>query len=115
MPTYTLRPNANWNNDSLFTISGGSASVHAALADDSDSTFITRTSNTVPAFYEAEFGTTTIAATERVVSVNLRARLSVGTVGQAQLSLGSNHRQKWSRGLLLSSLYKAKYFCSCRS
>jgi len=88
MPTYTLRPNANWNNDSLFTISGGSASVHAALADDGDSTFITRTSNTVPAFYEAEFGTTTIAATERVVSVNLRARLSVGTVGQAQLSLG---------------------------
>lgn len=88
MPTFTLRPNANFNNAALFTISGGSASVHAALADDSDSTFITRTSTTIPAFYEVEFGTTSIAANQRVVSVNLRARLSVGTLGQAQFSLG---------------------------
>ena len=49
MATYTLRPNANWNNASAFTISGGSGSVHAALADSSDSTYITRTSTTVPA------------------------------------------------------------------
>jgi len=88
MATYVLRPNANWNNDSLFTISGGSASVHAALADNSDSTFITRTSNTIPAFYEGEFGTTTLAATEQVLSVNLRARIVVGTAGNAQFSLG---------------------------
>jgi hypothetical protein len=88
MATYVLRPNANWNNNSLFTISGGSGSVHAALADNSDSTFITRTSNTVPAFYEGEFGTTTLSATERVLSVNLRARIVVGTAGNAQFSLG---------------------------
>ena len=88
MATYVLRPNANWNNDTLFTISGGSGSVHAALADNSDSTFITRTSNTVPAFYEGEFGTTTLAATEQVLSVNLRARIAVGTAGNAQFSLG---------------------------
>jgi len=88
MATYTLRPNANWNNAALFTISGGSGSVHAALSDDSDSTYITRTSTTIPAIYEAEFGTTSISATEKIVSVNLRARLSVGTSGQAQLSLG---------------------------
>ena len=25
MATYTLRPNANWNNASVFTINGGSA------------------------------------------------------------------------------------------
>jgi hypothetical protein len=88
MATYVLRPNANWNNDSLFTISGGSASVHAALADNSDSTYITRSSTTVPASYEAEFGTQTLSATEKVVSVNLRARIAVGTAGIAQFSLG---------------------------
>ncbi len=88
MATYTLRPNANWNNASAFTISGGSGSVHAALSDNSDSTYITRTSTTVPASYEMEIGTTTLAATERVVTVNLRARLTVGTAGLVQLSLG---------------------------
>jgi hypothetical protein len=88
MAIYTLRPNANWNNESLFTISGGSASVHAALADDSDSTFITRTSTSVPASYETEFGTQALSATEQVVSVNLRAKIVVGTAGIAQFSLG---------------------------
>lgn len=88
MATYTLRPNANWNNDSLFTITGGSGSVHAALADNSDTTYITRTSTTVPASYEAEFETQSLSATEKVVSVNLRARISVGTEGSASFSLG---------------------------
>ena len=88
MAIYTLRPNANWNNESLFTISGGSASVHAALADNSDSTYILRSSTTVPASYEAEFGTQTISASEQIVSVNLRARIAVGTAGIAQFSLG---------------------------
>lgn len=88
MATYVLRPNANWNNASAFTISGGSASVHAALADNSDSTYITRTSTTVPASYEAEFGTQTLASTEKVAYVNLRARTSIGTAGSIELSLG---------------------------
>jgi hypothetical protein len=88
MATYTLRPNANWNNASAFTISGGSGSVHAALADSSDSTFITRTSTTIPASYETEFGTQTLTSAEQVTSVNLRARLSVGTSGLAQFSIG---------------------------
>lgn len=88
MATYTLRPNANWNNASAFTISGGSGSVHAALADSSDSTYITRTSTTVPASYEAEFGTTTLAATEKIEYVNLRARMTIGTSGNVGLSLG---------------------------
>ena len=88
MATYVLRPNANWNNASAFTISGGSASVHAALADNSDSTYITRSSTTVPASYEAEFGTQTLAATEKVSYVNLRARTSIGTTGSIELSLG---------------------------
>ena len=88
MATYVLRPNADWNNASVFTITGGSASVHAALADNSDATYITRTSTTIPSFYEAEFDTTTLAANEKIVSVNLRARIAVGTAGLAQFSLG---------------------------
>jgi hypothetical protein len=88
MATYVLRPNANWNNNAAFTNTGGAASHHAALADNSDSTYIIRTSSTVQAAYEMELGTTTLAATERVVSVNLRAKLNVGTNGIAQLSLG---------------------------
>lgn len=88
MATYTLRPNADWNNASLFTITGGSASAHAALSDNSDSTYISKTSSTVPANYEAEFGTQTLAADEKVTSVNVRARVSIGTVGQVQFSLG---------------------------
>jgi hypothetical protein len=88
MATYVLRPNANWNNDSAFTISGGSGSVHAALSDNSDSTYITRTSTTVPASYEAEFGTQALASTERVAFVNLRARATIGTTGSIELSLG---------------------------
>jgi hypothetical protein len=88
MATYTLRPNANWNGAASFTISGGSASAHAALADSSDSTFITRTSTTIPASYETEFDTQTLTSSETVTSVNLRARISVGTAGLAQFSLG---------------------------
>jgi hypothetical protein len=88
MTTYVLRPNANWNNAGSFTISGGSASVHAALADSSNATFVKRTSTTVPISYEAEFGTTTLAATEKVSYVNLRATATIGTTGSIQLSLG---------------------------
>lgn len=89
MATYTLRPNANWNNASLFTISGGSASVWQALSDSSDSTYITRTSTTAPAFYEAEFGTQALASSEKVVSVNVRARFTMGSANSiTQFSLG---------------------------
>ena len=88
MATYTLRPNANWNNNGAFTISGGAASAYAALADSSDSTYITRTSTTVPAAYEMEMETFSLASTEKVVSVNLRAKFNVGTNGIVQLSLG---------------------------
>ena len=88
MTTYVLRPNADWNNAASFTISGGSATVHAALADSSDATFVKRTSTTVPISYEAEFGTTTLAATEKVAYVNLRVRATIGTTGSIDLSLG---------------------------
>jgi hypothetical protein len=87
MASYTLRPNANWNGDTLFTGTGGSD--HAVLADDTDATFLLRTSTTVPASYEAEFGTVTLSADEIVTSVNLRARISsLAADSLAQFSIG---------------------------
>jgi len=87
MATYTLTPNANWNNASSFTISGGAGSVHGALADSSDSTFITRTSTTAPASYEMEMGTQSLAATEVVKTVNLRVKIAQ-TNGNTKFSIG---------------------------
>ena len=87
MASYTLRPNANWNGDTLFTGTGGTD--HAVLADDSDGTYLLRTSTTVPASYEAEFGTTTLSADETITSVNLRARISaLAADSLAQFSIG---------------------------
>jgi hypothetical protein len=87
MASYTLRPNANWNGDTLFTGTGGSD--FAVLADSSDGTFLLRTSTTVPASYETEFETTTLSADETITSINLRARISaLAADSLAQFSIG---------------------------
>ena len=87
MASYTLRPNANWNGDTLFTGTGGSD--FAVLADDTDGTYLLRTSTTVPASYEAEFATTTLSADEIITSINLRARISsLAADSLAQFSIG---------------------------
>lgn len=88
MATYTLRPNADWDYASSFTINGGAPSAHAALSDDSDTTYIKRTSTTVPASYFMEMGTQTLSANEQITSVNVRARLSIGATGYVQFALG---------------------------
>jgi hypothetical protein len=87
MPTYTLRPNANWNGTALFN-SVGQAFAYQAVSDNSDATYVLRTSTTVPATYEAEFATYTIPSNEKIISVNLRARLAVGTGGSASFNFG---------------------------
>lgn len=87
MATYTLRPNSNWNGDTLFTGTGGAD--YAVLADSSDSTYLKRTDQTVPASYEVEFGTQTLSADETITSVNLRARImSLADSALAQFSIG---------------------------
>lgn len=87
MALYTLRPNANWNGDTLFTGTGGSD--FAVLADDDDTTFLLRTSTTVPASYEAEFTTVSLSANEIVTSVNLRAEIStLAADSLSQFSIG---------------------------
>ena len=87
MASYTLRPNANWNGDTLFTGTGGAD--YAVLADSSDGTYLLRTSETVPASYEAEFETTTLSTDEVITSVNLRAKISSQAADSlAQFSIG---------------------------
>lgn len=87
MAEYTLRPNANWNGDNLFTGTGGAD--YAVLADDTDATYLLRTDLTVPASYEAEFGTQTLSADETITSVNVRARISsLAADSLAQFSIG---------------------------
>lgn len=87
MTTTTIRPNANWDGASGFTISGG-GTAHGAVSDNSDATYLTRTSATVPASYVAEFGTFTLSASERITSVNLKARVLIGTTGSISFSIG---------------------------
>lgn len=87
MATYTLRPNADWNGASLFTGTGGAD--YAVLADSSDSTYLKRTDQTVPASYECEFGTQTLSADEQISSINIRARFSnLASDSLAQFSIG---------------------------
>ena len=79
MPTYTLRPNANWAGSSLFTVTG-TTYAYTALSDDSDSTYIQKTSSDATAgAIELEFGTTSIPANEKIVKINFRVRADRAT------------------------------------
>ena len=91
MAVTTVRPNATASGSGSFTISGGSGSLHAALNDDSDSTFIQKTSSVVgQASAILDFGTTTISASQRVKQVRVRARCSTPTAeGRLNIYLGS--------------------------
>jgi hypothetical protein len=89
MATYTLRPNANWTGAGDFTISGGAATAHAALSDDSNSTYIQKTISTaVPKTVAFDLTTTTLAATETVDYVTVRAKIDQGATGRLLASLG---------------------------
>lgn len=91
MAVTTVRPNATASGSGSFTISGGSGSLHAALNDNSDSTYIQKTSSVVgQASAILDFGTTTISASQRVKQVRIRARCSTPTdEGRLNVYLGS--------------------------
>ena len=89
MASYILRPNADWDNATAFTQTGGGGSAWSCISDSSDASFLTRASSTVPASYVSEFGTQTLGAGEVITSVNLRARVAIGTFGLIQLSIGT--------------------------
>lgn len=74
MPTYTIRPNADWTGASAFTRTGGTTNW-GNLSDNTDATFLTKTgTSTVAGIYEMEFATSTIPATEKITKVNVRVR-----------------------------------------
>lgn len=91
MAVTTVRPNATASGSTLFTISGGSGSLHAATSDDSDSTFFSKSTSIVgQASALLDFGTTTISASQRVKRVRIRARVSTPTAaGRINVYLGS--------------------------
>lgn len=91
MAVTTVRPNATASGSTLYTITGGSGSLNAALSDDSDATYISKTSSiTGQASAILDFGTTTISASQRVKQVRIRARCSTPTTsGKLNIYLGS--------------------------
>jgi hypothetical protein len=91
MAITTVRPNATASGSTLYTITGGSGSLHAALSDDSDSTYIAKSSSiTGQATALLDFGTTTITSAQRVKRVRVRARVSTpNDTGRFNVYLGS--------------------------
>lgn len=91
MAVTTVRPNATASGSGSFTLSGGAGSIHATLNDDSDSTFLQKTSSVVgQASAIVDFGTTTISASQRVKQVRIRARCDTPTSeGRLNIYLGA--------------------------
>ena len=91
MAVTTVRPNATATGASLFTITGGSGSINAALSDSSDSTYIKKSSSVVgTADVVVDMGTTTISSSQRVKQVRVRARCSTpNDTGKLNVYLGS--------------------------
>lgn len=91
MAVTTVRPNATASGSALFTISGGSASLNAALSDDSDSTYVSKTSAVIGlASAILDFGTLTLTSSQRVKQVRIRGRCNTPTsAGKLNLYLGS--------------------------
>jgi len=91
MAVNTVLPNATATGASLYTISGGSGTVNAALSDGNDATFIQKLSTVVgPADTILDFAAPTLSASERVKQVRLRARVSTpNDTGRLNIYLGA--------------------------
>jgi hypothetical protein len=91
MAVTTVRPNATATGASLYSITGGSGSIHAALSDNSDSTYIKKATAVVGSGEVVlDMGTTTISASQRVKQVRVRARCSTpNDSGKMNIYLGS--------------------------
>jgi hypothetical protein len=91
MAVTTVRPNATASGASLYSITGGAATIHEALSDNSDSTYIKKSNSVVgSADVVVDMGTTTISASQRVKQVRVRARCSTpNDSGKINIYLGS--------------------------
>ncbi len=77
MAVTTIVPNSTAAGSSLYTISGGSPTINAALSDNADGTFIQKASSVVgPADVILDFASVTLTASQRVKQVRLRPRVS---------------------------------------
>lgn len=91
MAITTIVPNSTATGASLYTISGGSPTINAALSDSSDSTFIQKTNTVIgPADLILDFATITLTSAQRVKQVRLRARINTPTdAGRINVYLGA--------------------------
>lgn len=121
MAVTTVRPNATASGSTLFTITGGSASLDAALSDDSDATYISKTSSIIgQASAILDFGTTTLTSSQRVKQVRVRARCYTPTAsGKLNVYLGSRvdnqnyfHSALAIRGLNANTTFTGPYYTS---
>ena len=74
MTVTVVRPNATPTGSGNVTITGGAGSVHAALSDDSDTTYITK-SVTGSGSVGVAFGTMTLSSSVRVKQVRIRSKV----------------------------------------
>jgi hypothetical protein len=105
MAITTVRPNATPTGSTLYAITGGSPTIHAALSDDADGTFVQKdTAVTGPADFISDFGTLTLTASQRVKQVRLRARVSTpNDNGRINVYLGAlvNRQNYFYTGLAI--------------
>jgi hypothetical protein len=89
MAVTTVRPNGTISGSGNFTLTGGGATAHATLSDNSDSTYLANSTSGV-ATLTLDVGTFTLAGNESVRQVRVRARVLTPTVyGKVNLNIGT--------------------------
>lgn len=74
MSPVLLSPNADRSGAGAFTITGSASTIHGALSDADDSTFVTRTSLTQRGDFVVDLSTLSISASQAVESVRVGVR-----------------------------------------
>lgn len=75
MSSQTLDPNSDRTGSGDFTITGSASTITQALSDNSDTTFVKRTSGTLTKAFVLNMGTYTLGANEAIQSVAINVRM----------------------------------------
>ena len=109
MAVTTVTPNATATGASLYSITGGSASIQVALSDSSDGTYVQKNNTVIGgADLILDFSSYTILATQRVKQVRVRGRISTpNDNGKINLYLGDliNRSNYFYSGLAIRGSY----------
>ena len=109
MAVTTVLPNAVASGTTLYTITGGSASIQAALNDGSDGTYVQKANAVLgSADLIMDFGTLTLTAAQRVKQVRVRARCSTpNDSGKLNVYLGAliSRKNYFYTGLAIRGSY----------